>query len=92
MDEKILEIIKQYVEKRNDLFNSDSKQEIIIYLNYIKINDLLELKKNILTLMDNDKELFKLYLKIGISLSNEDYKLSERYKNEILEYAKKNIF
>lgn len=93
MNEKVLELIKIYTDKQNSFFDSNNvESEITNFLTNktSTINDLLDLKKDILNLIDDDDELFKLYLKIGISLSIEDYKLSEQYKNEIIDYGKKN--
>ena len=96
--EEILNLIEKYIEVSDTFWGDEQILDDDFKFDETTIQwmkrewSLLEemdcLKREILKLIKNDKELFTKYLCLGSCLKTEEYEQAEIFKNEILEYNK----
>ena len=95
--EKILTLIDKYIEVSDVFWGEEQCPEDLKFdentIEWMKkewnlLEEMDSLKREILKLLKNDKELFTKYLCLGSCIKTEEYEQAEIFKNEILEYGK----
>ena len=99
---EILNLMDKYIQTSNDFWDMDKNPDIDENnnlqfnektLNWMKdewklMDEMDNIKKQILKIIGDDRELFNKYLCLSSCIRNEDYEQAEIFKNEILNYGK----
>lgn len=96
--QEILDLIEKYIDAQNafwsdehndvDITKFDNKTFEWMKEEWALIDEMDLLKKQVLNLIEGDRELFNKYLMLGSCLKSEEYEQAEVIKNEILNYGK----
>jgi hypothetical protein len=95
--QEILYLIEKYIDVQNEFWADDQCPDEIKFdmktYEWMKnewalLDKIDSMKKQILGLIENDKELFNKYLTLGSCIKIEDYEQAEIIKNEIINYGK----